>query len=96
MKIIVGINCVHTSGTGKGVSAYIVDSGVLPSNRFFAGRAFAVYDAIKDGQKVGNPFWHVAFRPKLSAWRKESERTPDGAQRSHSCWKITTNIIYLA
>ena len=52
MKIIVGINCVHTSGTGKGVSAYIIDTGIFPPNKFFAGRASVAYDAIKDGQKV--------------------------------------------
>ena len=40
------------SGTGKGVSAYILDTGILPSNKFFAGRAAVAYDAVKDGHKV--------------------------------------------
>ena len=52
MKIIIVLLRVHISGTGKNVSAYIIDTGIFPSNKFFAGRASVAYDALKDGHKV--------------------------------------------
>jgi len=36
--------------TGVGVSAYIIDTGILPSHVDFSGRAFVAYDAVGDGQ----------------------------------------------
>ena len=38
------------AGTGSGVRAYIIDTGIQTSHPQFGGRASAVYDAVGDGQ----------------------------------------------
>ncbi|XP_071807522.1 aqualysin-1-like [Asterias amurensis] len=35
-------------GTGQGVHAFIIDTGIYPNNKFFSDRAFIAYDAVKD------------------------------------------------
>ncbi len=40
-----------TSGTGRGVNAYVVDTGILPNHNEFAGRATIDADYVGDGQK---------------------------------------------
>lgn len=42
---------VEFTGTGKGVSAYIIDTGIYPGNSAFQGRAEVGFDAIGDGEK---------------------------------------------
>ena len=36
----------NTNGSGAGVTAYIIDSGISPTNSDFGGRAASVYDAL--------------------------------------------------
>ncbi|XP_022090542.1 uncharacterized protein LOC110979235 [Acanthaster planci] len=38
-------------GTGKGVNAYIIDTGIFPDNKFFSDRAYVAYDNVGDGKK---------------------------------------------
>ena len=39
-------------GTGQGVHAYIIDTGIYPDNTYFERRAKVAFDAIGDGQRV--------------------------------------------
>ncbi|XP_072046371.1 uncharacterized protein [Amphiura filiformis] len=38
-------------GTGAGVTAYIIDTGIYPGNQYFESRAEVAYDAIGDGEE---------------------------------------------
>jgi subtilisin family serine protease len=40
-----------TSGSGRGVNAYVVDTGILANHNEFAGRATIAADYVEDGQK---------------------------------------------
>ncbi len=40
----------NTVGTGAGVNAYVIDTGILASHDEFGGRASVAYDAVGDGQ----------------------------------------------
>jgi subtilisin family serine protease len=45
------LNTTYTYNyTGAGVSAYIIDTGILPTHVEFGGRAAVAYDAVGDGQ----------------------------------------------
>lgn len=48
-------------GTGAGVHAYIIDSGILTSHSDFGGRASADYTAINDGYGAGDCYGHGTF-----------------------------------
>ncbi|XP_022096830.1 uncharacterized protein LOC110982597 [Acanthaster planci] len=39
------------TGTGEGAHAYIIDTGIYPSNFFFANRSEVAYNGVKDGYK---------------------------------------------
>ncbi|XP_072050801.1 extracellular serine proteinase-like [Amphiura filiformis] len=38
-------------GTGAGVTAYIIDTGIYPDNQYFESRAAVAFDAIDDGEE---------------------------------------------
>ena len=42
------------TGTGAGVNAYIIDTGIYPDNMYFGGRASVHFDAMGDGGDVSN------------------------------------------
>jgi subtilisin family serine protease len=51
----------HYQGTGAGVNAYIIDSGIQTANADFGGRAVAVFDAFgSNGQDCNGHGTHVA------------------------------------
>lgn len=43
-------NAYRYSSTGLGVTAYIIDTGILPAHNEFTGRASVGYDAVGDGR----------------------------------------------
>ncbi len=47
-------NQISTSQNGFGVTAYIIDSGILATHTQFGGRVTAGYDAIGDGQNTND------------------------------------------
>ena len=49
------------TGTGLGVNAYVIDTGIYPSHADFGGRAFAAYDALgENGIDCNGHGTHVA------------------------------------
>jgi subtilisin family serine protease len=78
------LNSTYTySNTGSGVSAYIIDTGILVSHQVFGGRAVGGYTSINDGNgtndcnghgthvagTVGGTTWGVAKSVRLVAVR---------------------------
>ncbi|MDY7232813.1 Ig-like domain-containing protein [Hyalangium rubrum] len=78
------LNTLYTyEATGKGVNAYILDTGIRITHAEFGGRAFSGFDAVQDGNgtndchghgthvagTVGGATWGVAKEVKLHAVR---------------------------
>ncbi len=51
-------NAYTYNATGKGVNVYVIDSGIRRTHQEFQGRAFAAFDAIKDGRDTDDCYGH--------------------------------------
>ncbi|MGH9841282.1 MAG: S8 family serine peptidase [Blastocatellia bacterium] len=51
-------NTYTYNATGKGVNVYVIDSGIRRTHQEFQGRAFAGYDAVKDGRNTDDCYGH--------------------------------------
>jgi subtilisin family serine protease len=48
----------NPNGTGKGVHVYVIDTGIRRTHQEYQGRAFAAFDAFRDGQNSNDCHGH--------------------------------------